>query len=120
MVQGWKYSGSWAEAKLLLHKTCIEVPWYIPAALSSLGEPFILYLFSDDPISHNFTTVLDNFLQRESLDRLIVAVNVKDENILKEFSVCILPQLRFFSEGKEIRRLHGTKNYDELYELLRH
>jgi len=119
MVRSWKYTGTWNDAKTLHQRSCLEVPWYIPSALSSLGESFILYLFSDNPISKHFTTVIDNFLVRENhQNNLIVAVNVKSEEILNYFSVSILPQLRIFYVGKEISRHHGTKSYDELYKLL--
>lgn len=118
MVRSWKYSGTWYDAKVLHRESCLEVPWYIPAALSSLGESFILYLFSEDPISKSFTHTIDNFLKREANHPLVIAVDVKNEEILQVFSVSILPQLRMFSHGKEVRRYHGTKSYNELYNLL--
>lgn len=118
MVPVLDYKGKLQEAKLLCRTSCLEVPWYIPFALRKLGESFVLYLFSEHEISRKFTIALDNFLAHEKHDLLVVAVNVKTEFIVESFSVSILPQLRIYRHGLECRRIHGSKNYDELVKIM--
>ena len=114
MIHVLSYNGKLHEAKKLCQTSCLQVPWYIPFALQKLRGSFILYLFSDHEISKKFTIALDNFLAHEKHDQLILSVDVETESILETFKISILPQLRIFSCGKEIQRIYGTKNYDEL------
>jgi hypothetical protein len=97
---------------------CLEVPLPVVANLLVLGESFFLYLYCNDSICNMLTATLDNYLKYEDVHTLFVAVEVTDE-VLIGLGVSIVPQLRYFRDGVECSKLHGTIDYEGLADFVK-
>lgn len=111
-----------ATEKLQRHITayttlCLEVGLKTVDALVSLGESFSLLIFSEDTFSSQYMAVLERFLKYQPTFGPILAVAVKLDGPShrgEQLGVCRIPQLRRYAGGKEVRRLVGTADYDQL------
>jgi thioredoxin-like negative regulator of GroEL len=88
--------------------------------LQSVGESFLLYLKTDNPICRHFTKVLDNFLHWSNLKGLVVEVNLDTYPFgVRLLEVAIVPQVRVFRYGIEHDRHKGTAGYSQLENFLK-
>ena len=96
---------------------CLEVGLGTVNALMSLGESFSLLIFSEDAFSQHYLVVLERFLKYQPMFGPILAISVKlhgSSQRSEQLGVCRVPQLRRYVGGKEVRRLVGTADYDQL------
>ena len=96
---------------------CLEIGLATIKALVSLGESFTLLIFSDDTVSQQYVMLMEHFLKYQPTFGPVLSILVRSDGPSKRgryLGVSRVPQLRRYVKGKEIRRLVGTADYDQL------
>jgi hypothetical protein len=97
----------------------VRVNWCTALALQSTGLHFVLLLRGDDPASCHMHALLKTALDHRRNGMLAVEVLVsKDDPAAYKLSVSVVPQVRVYSNGRELGRHRGTMDYGTLIRAL--
>lgn len=99
----------------LHYGTLTSVSWDAVYALRGLQSDFLLLLLSGDDASSVMEARLQQFLRSASVGLFVVKVVLfSGSEAARQLSVSLVPQLRLYRRGLEVRRIRGVIGYDRL------
>ncbi len=93
----------------------IDVPWQAVLALRYAVPRAGVVLLGDDSLSKASSRVIAHFINRNQLRAPIVATRAIEG--AQELAVSLVPQIRVYDRGVEIKRHHGLASYSILSNL---
>lgn len=103
----------------LYYDTVVEVSWDVVFALRELQSDFVLLLVSGDSASTIMEARLQQFVRSVGVGLLLVKVPLcSGSDAAKQLSVSLVPQIRLYKCGVELRRERGVVGYDRLRDFL--